>query len=110
VQQVTWRVNGAERPFDGGAQDWRAAMLAVLDTTWELSSLRGEVSTLRGNISTLRGDESTLAKCSPCTARPCFTASGKSNSTETVRLLSDYRGNGRASFRWVVVCHLARTL
>jgi hypothetical protein len=59
-RQVSWRVNGAERAVDAAAQEWRAAILAVLDTTWELSTLRGEVSTLRGQISTVRGEESTL--------------------------------------------------
>jgi len=59
-RQTTWRVNGAERAVDAAAQEWRAAMLAVLDATWELSTLRGDVSTLRGEISTVRGEESTL--------------------------------------------------
>lgn len=59
-QQVTWRVNGTQRPVDAAAQQWRAAMFAVLDTTWELSTLRGDVSTLRGEISTVRGQESSL--------------------------------------------------
>lgn len=60
ASQTTWRVNGAERPFDAAAQAWRDAVLAVLDRTWEISTLRGEVSTLRGEISTVRGEESTL--------------------------------------------------
>lgn len=59
-RQLTWRINGTERPVDTAAQAWRTAMLAVLDTTWELSTLRGDVSTLRGEISTVRGEESTL--------------------------------------------------
>ena len=59
-QRVRWLVNGVQRPFDAAAQEWRERMLAVLDTNWELSSIRGEVSTLRGEISTLRGQESTL--------------------------------------------------
>jgi len=58
--QMTWRVNGTERPFDAAAQAWRDAVLAALDQTWEISSLRGDESTLRGEISTLRGEESTL--------------------------------------------------
>src|SRR5204862_5869827 len=52
--QTTWRVNGTERPFDAAAQAWRDAVLAVLDRTWEISTLRGEESTLRGEISTTR--------------------------------------------------------
>jgi len=35
-------------------------MLAALDTTWELASLRGDVSSLRGEISSIRGQESSL--------------------------------------------------
>jgi bla regulator protein blaR1 len=59
-QRVRWLINGVQRPFDAAAQQWRERMLAVLDTNWEISSIRGEVSTLRGEISTLRGQESTL--------------------------------------------------
>jgi beta-lactamase regulating signal transducer with metallopeptidase domain/predicted nucleic acid-binding Zn-ribbon protein len=58
--QTTWRVNGAERPFDAAAQAWRDAVLAVLDRTWEISTLRGEASSLHGEISSLRGEESSL--------------------------------------------------
>jgi beta-lactamase regulating signal transducer with metallopeptidase domain len=58
--QQTWQVNGAERTFDRSAQAWRDALLAVMDRTWEIMSLRGEESALRGEISTLRGEESTL--------------------------------------------------
>jgi len=58
--KVLWRVGGAERPFDAAAQQWRDRMLAVLDTTWELSTLRGRVSSLRGEISSIRGEESSL--------------------------------------------------
>jgi beta-lactamase regulating signal transducer with metallopeptidase domain/predicted nucleic acid-binding Zn-ribbon protein len=58
--QVTWRVDGAERPVDAAAREWRAAMLAVLDEVWGISTLRGEESSLRGEISSLRGQESSL--------------------------------------------------
>jgi len=58
--QTTWRVNGAERQPDAAAQEWRNAVLAVLDQTWEISTLRGEESSLRGDISSLRGEESSL--------------------------------------------------
>jgi hypothetical protein len=60
AQRVTWRVGGSERSFDAAAQQWRDRMLAALDTTWELSSLRGDVSSLRGDISSVRGEESSL--------------------------------------------------
>lgn len=58
--QVTWQVNGATRPVDAAATTWRQRMLAVLDTTWEISTLRGQVSTLHGRISTIHGQRSTL--------------------------------------------------
>ena len=58
--QQTWRINGVDHPFDAAAQAWRTAVLAVLDRTWEVSSLRGQVSSLRGEISSLRGEESSL--------------------------------------------------
>ena len=56
----TWQVGGATRDFDSAAQTWRDRMLAVLDTTWELSTLRGEVSSLRGQISSIQGQRSSL--------------------------------------------------
>src|SRR4051812_34811046 len=59
-QRVSWTIDGKEQPFESAAQDWRERMLAVLDTTWEISRLHGEVSTLRGEISSLRGQESSL--------------------------------------------------
>jgi hypothetical protein len=59
-QKVSWQVGGADRTFDAAAEQWRDRMLAVLDTTWEISSLRGQVSSLMGDISSLRGDESSL--------------------------------------------------
>jgi beta-lactamase regulating signal transducer with metallopeptidase domain/predicted nucleic acid-binding Zn-ribbon protein len=59
-QQISWHVGSAERAFDVAAQQWRDRMLAVLDTTWELATLRGEVSSLRGQISSIRGHQSSL--------------------------------------------------
>jgi beta-lactamase regulating signal transducer with metallopeptidase domain/predicted nucleic acid-binding Zn-ribbon protein len=56
----SWQVGGATRDFDSAAQTWRDRMLAVLDTTWELSTLRGEVSSLRGQISSIHGQRSSL--------------------------------------------------
>lgn len=58
--KVTWRVGGRDRALDAAAEQWRDRMLAVLDTTWELSRLRGEVSSLRGEISSVRGEQSSL--------------------------------------------------
>jgi predicted nucleic acid-binding Zn-ribbon protein len=58
--QTSWQVGGVERPLDKAAGLWRERMLAALDTTWELSTLRGQVSTLRGRISSVRGQESSL--------------------------------------------------
>ena len=57
---TSWRVGGQDRAFDDSARQWRDRMLAVLDTSWELSNLRGEVSRLRGQISSIRGQESSL--------------------------------------------------
>jgi len=57
---TSWRVGGKDRPFDEAARQWRDRMLAVLDTSWEVSSLRGEVSSLRGRISSIRGQESSF--------------------------------------------------
>jgi beta-lactamase regulating signal transducer with metallopeptidase domain/predicted nucleic acid-binding Zn-ribbon protein len=59
-QQTIWQVGGATRPFDAAAQQWRDRTLAALDTSWQISSLRGEVSSLRGQISSVRGQESSL--------------------------------------------------
>jgi beta-lactamase regulating signal transducer with metallopeptidase domain/predicted nucleic acid-binding Zn-ribbon protein len=58
--RTSWRVGSVERDFDAAAQQWRDRMLAVLDTTWELATLRGKVSSLRGEISSVRGQESSL--------------------------------------------------
>ncbi len=58
--QVTWSVAGVVRPLDRAGEDWRAAALTVLDTTWELSSLHGQVSSLRGEISSILGERSSL--------------------------------------------------
>lgn len=60
ARRASWTVNGAQRTLDAGAQQWRDRMLAVFDSIWQLSALRGEVSTLRGQISTVYGQESTL--------------------------------------------------
>jgi chromosome segregation ATPase len=59
-QRTSWQVGGMERAFDAAAQQWRDRMLAALDSTWEISRLRGEVSTLAGEISSIRGQESSL--------------------------------------------------
>ena len=57
-QTLVWE--GQPRSSDAGIERWRDRMLAVFDTTWELSMLRGEVSSLRGQISSVRGQESSL--------------------------------------------------
>jgi beta-lactamase regulating signal transducer with metallopeptidase domain/predicted nucleic acid-binding Zn-ribbon protein len=59
-QRTSWRVGSAERPLDAAARQWRDRMLAVLDTTWELATLRGQVSSLRGQISSIHGQRSSL--------------------------------------------------
>jgi beta-lactamase regulating signal transducer with metallopeptidase domain len=58
--QTVWQVGGVARPLDKAGEVWRDRVLAALDTTWELSSLRGQVSSLRGRISSVHGEESSL--------------------------------------------------
>ena len=60
LQQVKWEVGGRERAMDAAAGQWRERLLAVLDTTWELATLRGQASSLRGEISSIYGQRSSL--------------------------------------------------
>jgi beta-lactamase regulating signal transducer with metallopeptidase domain len=60
AQRVSWTVNGTDRPFDAAARQWRDRMLALLDLSWQISSIHGHVSSLRGEISSVRGEESSL--------------------------------------------------
>ncbi|RPI48708.1 MAG: hypothetical protein EHM55_25150, partial [Acidobacteria bacterium] len=60
AEQVTWQVGSARRPFDAAAQRWRDSVVALLDTSWELATLRGEASSLRGQISSVHGQASSL--------------------------------------------------
>lgn len=59
-QRLSWSSGGRERPIDSSVEAWRTRMLALFDTIWELSSLRGEVSSLRGEISSVHGEHSSL--------------------------------------------------
>jgi beta-lactamase regulating signal transducer with metallopeptidase domain/predicted nucleic acid-binding Zn-ribbon protein len=56
----TFRSNGETRPVDANVEAWRDAMMAVVDTTWDIGALRGRVSSLRGEISSIHGRESSL--------------------------------------------------
>lgn len=56
----TWRVNGAERPFDTAAQAWRDALLALMDRSWEIAAIRGETMAMQGEMSALHGEETAL--------------------------------------------------
>ena len=58
--QLSWSTGGRERPIDSSVEAWRARMLALFDTIWELSSLRGQVSSLRGEISSVHGEHSSM--------------------------------------------------
>ena len=58
--RVTYLVNGAVRPLDDAAREWRDNLLDVLDVTWELGQLRGRESSLRGQISAIQGERSSL--------------------------------------------------
>lgn len=56
----SWVVAGVPRAVDDAARQWRDRMLAALDSTWEISALRGEVSSLHGQISSIHGQRSSL--------------------------------------------------
>ncbi len=58
--RVTYTVNGAERPLDDAAREWRDDLLRLLDPTWDLAQLRGRISSLRGRISSIQGERSSL--------------------------------------------------
>lgn len=58
--RITYMVNGAVRPLDAAAQQWRDDLLGLLDVTWNLGQLRGRVSSLRGEISSIQGTRSSL--------------------------------------------------
>ena len=58
--RITYIVNGAVRPLDAAAQDWRDDLLSLLDVTWDLGQLRGRVSSLRGEVSSIQGNRSSL--------------------------------------------------
>ena len=56
----TWSINGRSAAIDEDAGAWRRAMLDLLDTSWEMSTLRGRESSLRGEISSVQGERSSL--------------------------------------------------
>jgi beta-lactamase regulating signal transducer with metallopeptidase domain/predicted nucleic acid-binding Zn-ribbon protein len=56
----SWFINGRSAAIDDGAGAWRRAMLDLLDTSWEISTLRGQESSLRGEISSVQGERSSL--------------------------------------------------
>jgi hypothetical protein len=58
--RFTYTVNGAVRPLDEAAQEWRDNLLELLDVTWDLGQLRGRVSSLSGEISSIQGERSSL--------------------------------------------------
>lgn len=58
--RVTYTVNGAVRPADADAREWRDNLLALLDVAWDLGELRGRESLLRGQISSIQGERSGL--------------------------------------------------
>lgn len=57
---TTYSVNGRPAAFDADAQEWRRALLGVLDAVAESSEIRGHVSSLRGEISSTYGERSSL--------------------------------------------------
>lgn len=56
----TWSINGRSAAIDDDVGAWRRAMLDLLDTSWEMSTLRGQESSLRGEISSVLGERSSL--------------------------------------------------
>jgi beta-lactamase regulating signal transducer with metallopeptidase domain len=60
ADQVSWQAGSGPRPFDANAASWRDRVVAVLDTTWEIATIRGQVSALRGEISATYGRQSAL--------------------------------------------------
>ena len=56
----TWSINGRSVAMDDEVSAWRRAMLDLLDTSWEMSTLRGQESSLRGEISSVLGERSSL--------------------------------------------------
>jgi predicted nucleic acid-binding Zn-ribbon protein len=58
--RVVWHVNGTERPLDRAAEMWRDRLLEVVDTTYEIFSLKGQVASLEGAIAATRGQRASL--------------------------------------------------
>lgn len=56
----TWTVNGRERPFDAAAAEWRDAMIALAQASWEKSRIRGDEARMRGEIARARGEDARL--------------------------------------------------
>jgi hypothetical protein len=56
----TYTVNGAVRPLDAAAREWRDNLLGLLDLTWDLVQWRDRVSSLRGEMSSILGARSSL--------------------------------------------------
>ena len=56
----TWSINGRTVAMDDVVGAWRRAILDLLDTSWEISALRGRESSLRGEISSVHGERSSL--------------------------------------------------
>jgi predicted nucleic acid-binding Zn-ribbon protein len=56
----TWTINGRTATQDDGVGAWRRAILDLLDSSWEISTLRGRESSLRGEISSVHGERSSL--------------------------------------------------
>ena len=55
-----WQVNGAARPIDRAATEWRDRMLTMFDARWELTMAHSEETTLRGQITSIHGQETSL--------------------------------------------------
>jgi hypothetical protein len=50
-----WRINGVSRPMDTAVERWKAQIVEVLDTSWEIWALQGQEGLLRGLVAEIQG-------------------------------------------------------
>jgi hypothetical protein len=50
-----WRLNGVRRPMDAAAESWKARIVEVLDTSWDIWALRGQEGELQGRVGEIHG-------------------------------------------------------
>jgi beta-lactamase regulating signal transducer with metallopeptidase domain len=57
---TTYSVNGRPAPITANVQEWRTALIAAMDATWEANQLQGQINSLRGEINSIHGDRNSL--------------------------------------------------